>query len=85
MYLLYIFPPELHTRLRCYDFFNPSKKNSFGCAANRNIEKAEDLPAPLCIALNITMMENNELERVWKEPFPALIEVLSRNLPGGTE
>jgi hypothetical protein len=37
MYLLYIFPPELHThwQLRCSNFFNPSKKNSFGCAANR--------------------------------------------------
>jgi hypothetical protein len=33
-------PPELHThlRLRCSNFFNPSKKNSFVCAANRKIE-----------------------------------------------
>jgi hypothetical protein len=39
MYLLYIFPPELQTRLRCSNFFNPSKKNYFGCAANRKCEK----------------------------------------------
>jgi hypothetical protein len=32
MCLLYIFPPELH--VHCSNFFNPSKKNSFGCAAN---------------------------------------------------
>jgi hypothetical protein len=43
MYLLYIFPLELHTlRLRCSNFFNPSKKNAFGCAANRKIGKAKD-------------------------------------------
>jgi hypothetical protein len=29
-------PPELHTLL-CTNFFNPSKKDSFGCAANRKI------------------------------------------------
>jgi hypothetical protein len=47
---IYIFPPELHTlRLRCSNFFNPSKKNSFGCAANRKIGKAKDLSAPLRI------------------------------------
>jgi hypothetical protein len=29
-------PPELHTYLclRCFNIFNSSKKNSFGCAAN---------------------------------------------------
>jgi hypothetical protein len=27
------------------NFFNPSKKNSFGCAANRKIGKAKDLSA----------------------------------------
>jgi hypothetical protein len=27
----------------------------------------------------------DELERIWKETVVALIEVLSRNLPGGTE
>jgi hypothetical protein len=36
-----------HLRLRCSNFFNPSKKNSFGCAANRKIGKAKDLSAPL--------------------------------------
>jgi hypothetical protein len=36
MYLLYIFPlSSTHLWLRCSNFFNPSKKNSFGCAANR--------------------------------------------------
>jgi hypothetical protein len=48
MYLLYIFPlSSTHLRLHCSNFFNPSKKNSFGCAANRNIGKAKDLSAPL--------------------------------------
>jgi hypothetical protein len=38
MYLLYIFPPELHTlEFVVLNFFNPSKKNFFGCAANRKI------------------------------------------------
>jgi hypothetical protein len=43
MYLLYIFPLSSSTRLwlRCSNFFNPSKKNSFGCAANRKIGKQE--------------------------------------------
>jgi hypothetical protein len=35
---IYIFPPELHTLMACCsNFFNPYKKNSFGCAANRKI------------------------------------------------
>jgi hypothetical protein len=44
-----LFPPLSPTRLRlrCSNFFNPSKKNSFGCAANRKIGKAKDLSAPL--------------------------------------
>jgi hypothetical protein len=48
---IYIFPPELHTHLwlRCSNFFNPSKKNSFVCAVNR---KAKDLSAPLRSRLN---------------------------------
>jgi hypothetical protein len=39
MYLLYIFPllSSTHLWLRCSNFFNPSKKNSFACAANRKI------------------------------------------------
>jgi hypothetical protein len=38
MYLLYIFPPELHTFMTpLFNFFNPSKKNPFGCAACRKI------------------------------------------------
>jgi hypothetical protein len=50
MYLLYISPPppsSTHLWLRCSNFFNPSKKNSFGCAANRKIGKAKVLSAPL--------------------------------------
>jgi hypothetical protein len=50
MYLLYIFPlSSTHLPLRCFNFFNPSKKNSFGCAANRKIRKAKDLSEPLRI------------------------------------
>jgi hypothetical protein len=46
MYLLYIFPPELHTHLwlRCSNFFNPSKKNSFVCAANRKSQRLISTP-----------------------------------------
>jgi hypothetical protein len=42
-------PPmtSTHLWLRCSNFFNPSKKNSFGFAANREIGKAIDLSAPL--------------------------------------
>jgi hypothetical protein len=40
-----------HLRLRCSNFFNPSKKNSLGCAANRKIGKAKDLSARLRIFL----------------------------------
>jgi hypothetical protein len=50
MYLLYIFPPELHIHLwlHCSNFFNPSMKNSFGCAAKRKIGNAKDISALLC-------------------------------------
>jgi hypothetical protein len=49
IYLLYIFPLSSKLLwLRCSNFFNPSKKNSFACAANRKIGKAKDLSAPLC-------------------------------------
>jgi hypothetical protein len=55
MYLLYIFPPELHTLMtRCSNFFNPAKKNSFGFAANRKIGKAKDLSAPLRITHSVS-------------------------------
>jgi hypothetical protein len=38
MYLLYIFPlSSTYLWLRCSNIFNPSKNNSFGCAANREI------------------------------------------------
>jgi hypothetical protein len=38
MYLRYIFPlSSTHLWLHCSNFFNPSKKNSFGCAATRKI------------------------------------------------
>jgi hypothetical protein len=40
MYFLYKFSPELNTHLwlRCSSFFNPFKKNSFGCAANHPLQ-----------------------------------------------
>jgi hypothetical protein len=46
MYLLYIFPPELHThlRLRSSNFFNPSKKNYFACAANKKSQRLISAP-----------------------------------------
>jgi hypothetical protein len=48
MYILYIFPPSsIHLWLRCSNFFNPSKKNSFGCVANWKIRKVKNLSAPL--------------------------------------
>jgi hypothetical protein len=56
------------------NFFNASKKNSFGCAANRKIGKAKDLSAPLHIftaskadfvGLNSKMIVMNNLERQW--------------------
>jgi hypothetical protein len=36
-----------HLWVRCSNFFNPAKKNSFGCAANTKTGKAKDLSAPL--------------------------------------
>jgi hypothetical protein len=36
-----------HLWFRCSNFLNPSKKNSFGCAANRKIGKAKDFSAPV--------------------------------------
>jgi hypothetical protein len=61
MYLLYIFPPELHTLMtRCSNFFNPPKKNSFDCAANRQkvIGKAKDLSAPLLFPFPQLILSN---------------------------
>jgi hypothetical protein len=43
MYLLYIFPLELHTLMASL-FFNPSKKHSFGCAANRKNQRLISIP-----------------------------------------
>jgi hypothetical protein len=43
IYLLYIY------KLRCFNFFNPYKKNYFDCAATKKIGKAKDLTAPLHI------------------------------------
>jgi hypothetical protein len=43
-------PSSTHLWLRCSNFFNPSKKNSFGWAANRKIGKARDLSALLRIS-----------------------------------
>jgi hypothetical protein len=45
MYLLYIFPmSSTHLWLRCSNFFNPSKKNSFGCGANKKRQKLISTP-----------------------------------------
>jgi hypothetical protein len=47
VYLLYIFLPELHTLMASlFNFFNPSKKNSFSCAANRKEEKPKTYQHP---------------------------------------
>jgi hypothetical protein len=43
-----------HLWLRCYNFFNPTKKNSFGCASNKKIGKAKDLSAPLRKHVSVT-------------------------------
>jgi hypothetical protein len=57
MYLLYIFPSELHTLMTCCsNFFNLSKKNSVGCAAKTKIGKAKDLSAPQSITLGYTVL-----------------------------
>jgi hypothetical protein len=42
MYLPYISPPELWRRF--YNFFNPSKKYSFGCAANMKSQRLISTP-----------------------------------------
>jgi hypothetical protein len=39
VYSTYPPPSSTHLRLRCSNFFNSSKKNSFGCAANRKSQK----------------------------------------------
>jgi hypothetical protein len=38
--------PELHTHLwlRCYNFFSPSKKNSFGCTAIKYSQRVNSAP-----------------------------------------
>jgi hypothetical protein len=41
-----------HLWLRCSNFFNPSKKNYFVCAANMKIGKAKDLSATLLNKFN---------------------------------
>jgi hypothetical protein len=46
--IYYTYSPlsSTHLWLRCSNFFNPSKKNSFGCATNRKIGKDKHLSAP---------------------------------------
>jgi hypothetical protein len=57
MYLLYIFPlSSTHLWLGCSNFFKPSKKNYFGCAANRKIgnrksQKLISTPTYSCLFL----------------------------------
>jgi hypothetical protein len=46
----------LHIPFRCSDFFIPSKKNSFGCAASRKIGKPK---APLSIFLVMAVSDND--------------------------
>jgi hypothetical protein len=38
---------SIHLWLRCSDFFNPSKKDSFGCAANRKSQRLISTPTYL--------------------------------------
>jgi hypothetical protein len=45
MYLLYIFPlSSTQLWLLCSNFFNPSKKNSFGCVENRKSQRLISTP-----------------------------------------
>jgi hypothetical protein len=56
VYLLYIFLlSSTHLWLRCSNFFNPSKKNSFSCTANREIgnRKSQRLFSPTRTSGNI--------------------------------
>jgi hypothetical protein len=59
MYLLYIFLPELHTRLRCSNFFNPSEKNSFGSAANRKSQRLISTPSQKGESADRILLETN--------------------------
>jgi hypothetical protein len=52
----------------CCSNFNPSKKNSFGCAANRKIGSAKDLRASLCSTLHCSYCSIPD--NVMNIPFP---------------
>jgi hypothetical protein len=58
-----------HLWLRCSNFFNPCKKNSFGCAANRKTRKAKDLSAPLHILWHCQYLDhiasNGTIDEWW--------------------
>jgi hypothetical protein len=49
VFTLHIPPSSTHLWLRCSNFFNPSKKNSFGCAANRKKEKPKTYQHPYIV------------------------------------
>jgi hypothetical protein len=49
IYCTYYPLSSIHLWLNCPNFFNPSKKNSFGFAANKKIGEAKDLSATLNI------------------------------------
>jgi hypothetical protein len=67
MYLLYIFPfISTHLRLRCSNFFNPSKKNSFGCAANRRMGNRKSqrlIRTHMYGAFGTALLPVNEMQR----------------------
>jgi hypothetical protein len=47
IYSKYSLLSSTHLWFLCSNFFNPSNKNSFSCAANKEIGKDKDLSAPL--------------------------------------
>jgi hypothetical protein len=62
------------------NFFNPSKENSFGYAANKKIGKAKDLSAPRRIVSILTASLNNQLKKCCKRQIT--ITVPQRGIAG---
>jgi hypothetical protein len=85
MYLLCIFPPSsTQLWIRCSNFFNSSKRNSFGCAANRKSQRLISTP---------TYTRSSFRHQMWREEWycsagpirrsgsPSLQCALTRSLP----
>jgi hypothetical protein len=71
LYSLYIFPPELHTLMTSLsNFFNPSKKNSFGCAANRKSQRLTSNLAYGCLRrLCLNVIKLTSENRAYSPPL----------------